>query len=152
MKSIQLLGTCLLVWAGGFAPASASDFTGVYARIDKVALEPNPESPERIQVWGVFALAKPHDRNEYLPPARGYLYFKLDRNPQAARNEWNDLKQVAGAGEIVAFGSRSDAGPRLRTAGEKPDNPDPYVLNMGVTKVRGRTDYAPIRALLDFKD
>ena len=152
MKPIQLLGAWLLVWTASFAPAKASDFTGVYARIDKVVLEPNVDSPEKIQVWGVFALAKPHDRNEYLPPVRGYLYFKLDRNPQAARNEWNDLQQVAGTGEIVAFGSRSDAGPRLRTPGEKPDHPDPYTLNMGVTKVRGRTDYAPIRALLDFKD
>ena len=37
-------------------------------------------------------------------------------------------------------------------AGEEAANPDPYGTNVGVQKVSGRTDYAPIRALLDYKD
>ena len=102
--------------------------------------------------WGVFSLANPNDRNSYRPAARGYLYLKIERNPEATRNEWNDLKQVAGSGEVVAFLGRFSPGPRLRRPEEKPDEPDPYMLNIGVTKVRSRTDYPPVRALLDFKD
>ena len=37
----------------------------------------------------------------------------------------------------------------LRNADEKPVGPDPYVVSIGLTKVRGNTAYAPIRALLD---
>jgi len=140
-------------WSGFAALplAHASDFTGVYARIDKIVLEPNAEAPDRIQIWGVFSIATVNNPNDYQAPARGYLYFQVDRNPEAARNEWKDLKQAAGSGEIVAFGSRGRAG-RLRAANDKAENPDPYVVNVGVTKVRGRTDYAPVRALLDFKN
>jgi hypothetical protein len=151
MQTIQLIGKLMLTCAASLALAHASDFAGAYARIDKVVMEPNAESPERVQVWGVFALADPANPNQFLAPARGYLYYKLDRNPQAARNEWNDLKQVAGSKEIVAFGMRG-LRPRLRKSGEEAANPDPYGTNVGVQKVSGKTDYAPIRALLDYKD
>src|SRR5260221_438035 len=116
MKAIQLLAKALLVFAANVPLAHASDFTAVYARVDKVVLEPNPESPEAIQVWGVFCMAKPNDRNDYLPAARGYLYFKLARNREAARKEWADLKEGAGTGQIVAFGSRYDPQATLRKA------------------------------------
>lgn len=141
----------LAVACAAVALAHASDFTGIYARIDKVVFEPNPDSPDRIQVWGVFSLADPSRPNEFLPPARGFLYFKLDRNPQAARNEWNDLKEVAGSREIVAFGMRGYR-LQLHKAEEKPENPDAYPINVGVHKVGGNRDYPPVRALLDFKD
>lgn len=55
-------------------------------------LEPAADAPQRAQVWGVFATAKPDDRNDYLPPARGYLTFALAANPQAAQKEWADLQ------------------------------------------------------------
>ena len=152
MKAIQLLEKALLVFAANFALAHASDFTAVYARIDKVVLEPNPESPDTIQVWGVFSMAKPNDRNDYLPAARGYLYFKLAQNQEAARKEWADLKEVAGTGQIIAFGSRYDPQARLRKADERPKNPDPYSTNIGLQKISGRTNYPPVRALLDYKD
>jgi len=151
MKAIQLVGRAFLIAAAGLALAHASDFNGVYARIDKVVREPSSDSPERIQIWGVFSLADPADRQNYLPPARGYLYFKLDSNPQAARAEWNDLKQIAGSGQIVSFGARGHK-LRLRNSDEKPESPDPYLTNIGLTKVNGRTDYPPVKALLDYKD
>ena len=152
MKTIQLLAKVLLVFAGSVALAQASDPTAVYARVDKVVLEPNANSPETIQVWGVFSLAKSNDRNAYLPPARGYLYFKLAHYQQeTARKEWADLKEVAGTGQIVAFGSRDDPA-RLRKADERPENPDPYSTNIGLQKVSGNTDYPPVRALVDYKD
>ena len=145
----QLVGlTLLAVWAAT-AATSASDRTAVYARIDKVVLEPAADAPQRVQVWGAFAMAKPNDMNDYLPPARGYLYFALAANATAAQKEWADLQSVAGTNQIVAFGSRWELKARVRNADEKPASPDPYPVSIGVTKVRGRTDYAPIRALLD---
>jgi hypothetical protein len=144
----QLIGFTLLALSGAAAAISASDRTAVYARVDKVVLEPGPDAPQRVQVWGVFAMAKPNDANDYLPPTRGYLYFSLAANPQAAQKEWADLKSVAATNEIVGFGSRWDLKARVRTGDEKPDTPDPYALGIGVTKIR-RTDYAPVKALLD---
>ena len=152
MKTIGVLAKALLVSAAGAVLAQASDITAVYARVDKVALKPNLDSPQTIQVWGVFSITKPHHPNEYLSPARGYLYFRLAENPEAARKEWNDLKEVAATGQIVGFGSRYDPHPRLRKTDEPPENPDPYSTNIGLQKVSGRTDYGPIRALLDYKD
>jgi hypothetical protein len=146
MQSVQLLFLNLLVFISVIPVLNASDFTGIYARIDRVVIE-----NDTAQIWGVFAAAKPNDRNDYLPLVRGYLYFKPGPNPEMTRNEWNDLKQVAGKGEVVAFGTRPFTA-RIRKAGEKPDNPDSYTMNTGVTRVRGKTDYAPIRALLEFKD
>ena len=144
----QLVGlTVLAVWTAA-AAISASDRTAVYARIDKVVLEPTADAPQRVQIWGVFAMAKPNDVNDYLPPARGYLYLALAANPQAAQKEWADLQSVAGTSQIVGFGSRWDLRARLRTSDEKPDKADPYALGIGVTKIR-RTDYAPVKALLD---
>ena len=152
MRTITILARWLAVFVAGVALAQASDPTAVYARVDKVVLAPNADSPETIQVSGVFALAKPNDRNDYLAPARGYLYFKLAQNPEAARKEWADLKDVAGTRQIVAFGSRYDAAARLRKAEERPENPDAFSINIGLQKISGRTEYAPIRGLQDYKD
>jgi hypothetical protein len=161
-----------LVIACGLGVLHASDWNALYARVDKVVLEPNPEAPQAIQVWGVFSMAKPDDRNDYLAAARGYLYFKLppavasspsrsqareDRRPQAENNaatvlkEWADLKDVAGTGQIVSFGNRHELRARLRPPDEKPTSPDSYSVNTGVTKVQPNYQNPPVRALLDFK-
>jgi hypothetical protein len=144
----QLVGLTVLATCVAAATISASDRTAVYARIDKVVLEPTAEAPQRVQVWGVFAMAKPNDMNDYLPPARGYLYLALAGNPQAAQKEWADLQSVAGTNQIVGFGSRWELKARVRPADEKPDKADPYAMGIGVMKIR-RTDYAPVKALLD---
>ena len=151
MKAAGLIGKVLLASLVWGTLAYASDPTAVYARIDRVVLEPDADAPRAIQVWGVFAMAKAEDRNDYLAPARGYLYFTLSSGSEAERAEWADLKQVAGTGQIVSFGSRYQLKARLRPSDERPANPDRYSVNFGVTKVRGRTDYAPIRALAAFK-
>src|SRR5215472_4879727 len=100
MQFAQGLSRSLLVFAACIPAVYASDLTGVYAKVDRVVIE-----NDTAQVWGVFAVAKPNDRNDYLPPVRGYLYFKPGPNAGLARNEWNDLKQIAGKDEIVAFGA-----------------------------------------------
>lgn len=152
VKTIKFLAKALLVMAAGVALAHASDPTAVYARVERVVLEPNPDSPETIQVWGIFSVAKPNDRNYYLPAARGFLYFKLAENKEAARKEWTDLKQIAGTGQIVSFGSRYQLKARLRKREERPENPDPYVVSIGLTRLRSDTEYPPVRALLEYKD
>ncbi len=146
MPFVHVLLRTLLVSTAIAPVVCASDFTGVYAKIDRVVIE-----NDTAQIWGVFAAAKPNDRNEYLAPVRGYLYFKLGPNAELTRNEWNDLKQVAGKDEIVAFATRPFTA-QIRKPGEKPANPDVYSMNTGVVRVRGKSDYAPVRALLDFKD
>lgn len=161
MKSIRLLGACsrffdtLLVATtlvlAGLVVVHASDPIGVYGRVEKVVMEPTDQAPQRIQVWGVFSVAVPNNRDDYQAPGRGYLYFTLPSNRQLALKEWADLKAVAGTDQIVAFGTRWEQRTRLRKPDERPDAPDPYAMNFGVRKISGRTDYTPIRALLNFK-
>ena len=131
------------------AALHASDPIAVYARVDRVVLAPNAESPQTIQVFGVFSVAVPANPNDYQPPARGYLYFTIAGDDALARREWADLKAVAGTKQIVAFGSRFQMKPRVRGEHDAPDAPDTYKVATGLTRVKGNTDYAPIRALVD---
>ena len=92
-----------------FAPETDaySDRTGIYARLDRVVLEPNPTSPERIQIWGAFALASTHNRSSYDAAERGYLYFSLKPGKEdVCRREWADLNPIAGTDLVVGFGAR----------------------------------------------
>lgn len=147
----SLLAVALVLAASRGAVVSASDRVAVYARIDRVVFEPSAEAPETVQIFGVFSVAVPRDMNEYQPARRGYLYYKAPPDKQMARREWNDLKQVAGSAQVVAFGLRWEGTPTVRGA-EKPSNPDSYTMNTGVVKVAGRADYAPIRAIVEFKE
>ena len=136
MKTLGRFEGCLVAIAisivAGFAVVHASDPIAVYARVDKVVLEPTPGAPQAIQVWGVFAIAKPDDRNDYLPAAPGYLYFKLPEagagasasaSQESARREWAALAQVAGTGQLVSFGSRYRFEARLRKSIDQPTSP-----------------------------
>jgi len=128
----------------------ASDRTAVYALIDKVVFEPNAEHPERIQVWGVFAVAKA-GAMDYLPPQRGYLYFRLGDDPATDRNEWADLQSVAGKKQVVAFGNRwMLPATSVRKPDAKPGNPVPYTTETGIFKVRTDSSYGPVKSLLEF--
>ena len=148
------LAAAILLAALSAGTARASGYVGVYALIDKVVMEPNAENPERIQIYGVFSIAK--DRAAFQPPQRGYLYFTLSSdNKDLIRREWADLKAAAGAHTVIAFGGSGFAGtfstiPRLRKADEKPSSPDSYVLGAGLSKMRSDTDYGPVKALLEY--
>jgi hypothetical protein len=150
MKRTGLIGRVLLLLGLCAIPVQASDPMALYARVDRVVIEPNAGAPQTIQIWGVFALARPGDRNDYLAPSRGYLYFSLKDNPRAALAEWADLKGVAGTGQIVSLGSRYELKARLRQADEKPAIPDPYVVSIGLTKSRDNSGNPPVRALREF--
>src|SRR5688572_33124636 len=101
---IGLMGMALagvVVWGLGSSTAVASDPVGVYAFVDKVVLEPSEGQPERIQIWGGFALAEGRG-DTYAPAKRGYMYFALKPGEEElSRKEWNDLKSLAGAEQFV---------------------------------------------------
>ncbi len=126
--------------------AAYSDWTGIYARVDKVVLEPNATAPERIQLWGAFAMANKEDRNTYYPAKGGYLYFSCKPGKEEiCRKEWADFKANAGTGQVIGFGGRSMPFPRLRNAKDKPAEPDEYPVNIGLFKPSAtRSAYPPI--------
>jgi hypothetical protein len=142
-----LCAAALLV--GIVSTARASDPTGIYAFVDRVVFEPANATPERIQVWGGFALANAKNRDDYHDAERGYLYFKLRAGEEdICRKEWADLKSVAGTGQIVAFGSRNPTNAvTLRKADAKNEKTDVYPKGWGMIKVKPR-NYAPLNQLI----
>jgi hypothetical protein len=77
---------------------------GIYGIVDKVVFEPDESSPERIQIWGLFAIPVPISSGLYQAPQRGVLYFSIppDRK-EIVRKEWVELKRLAGSGQILGF-------------------------------------------------
>jgi len=134
------------------ADVIASGPVGLYGIIEKVVFEPSEQAPERIQIWGAFAvvdggLAHPGVTSK---PLRGYLYFKLPDGSAraAAKTEWMDLKSIAGTGQAIGFGnwgfigSVQDFGARSSSSGI------PYFLELypgggRQTDVRVRREYDP---------
>lgn len=148
-RRMFLVAVCLVLPFLAFETEAISDRTGIYARIDKVILEPSTTAPERIQIWGAFAIASKEDRNSYEPAQRGYLYFSCKPGKEeVCRKEWADLKAIAGTDEVIGFGGRDLTRPRLRKAQDKVADPDEYPVNVGLIKMSARSsDYAPIREL-----
>ena len=119
----------------------ASDPMGVYAVIQKVVLEPNEAEPSRIQVWGAFALSDGQARSDaYGAPQVGYVYLTCPAGQErVCRNEWADLKAVAGKRIGVGFGGRYNPTGRVRKATEQPASPDAYPIRMGVVRMGAST-------------
>src|SRR2546425_3032556 len=144
-KVILVVGVLL------FAAADlvASGPVGIYAIIEKVIFEPSEQAPERIQIWGAFAvvdggLTQPGTTSK---PLRGYLYFKLPDGSAhaAAKTEWTDLKTVAGTGQAIGFGNWGFVG-RVQDFGSRPNSSSgiPYFLeSWRQTDVRVRRDHNP---------
>ena len=121
-----------------------SDWIAVYAIVDKVVIEPTEGGAERIQIWGDFAFALENDRNYYQKPQRGYLYYTLKPGKEdISRNEWNDLKAIAGTGQIIGFGARNLPSGRVRKAEDKPNSPDVYPASYGLVKMNQRSSTYP---------
>ena len=136
-----------LVMLGAAIGIRASDRVGIYAVVDKVVFEPAGATPERVQIWGAFAVAKPNDRDLYQAVQRGYLYFTVAEARDLTRAEWSDLHSVASGKRIVGFGSRAGQSVRVRGEHERPRSPDRYTLGVGVQMMQAARDYAPIREL-----
>ncbi len=130
--------------------ARASDPTGAYLLVDKVALDSN-DAPTTIQIWGSFTFATSRGGNSYGNPERGYLYYKsAPGKEEVSRREWNDLKKAAGTSQVIGFGSSYDLKSlgKVRKANEKPEMPDAYPVANGLVKVGEDKDYDPVRNLL----
>lgn len=144
----------------------ASGQAGIYGIVERVVFEPDARAPERVQIWGAFALiersgtVRPgHTEVQgqvftnyvYSKPASGYLYFRLPdvtKEIENARREWSDLASVAGTQQAVAFGYwdryRGDTLMRIRDKASKPENPDQYYTDVGVAKLAASGSHANI--------
>ena len=147
------LATALLLSSIGLR---ASDPVGVYGIIDRVAVTPAAGGSATVQIWGAFAVAvlprpsgtyKPEDA--YGKAAKGYLLFRCPAfTGSTCSKEVNDLKAMAGTGEVAGFGAAWRTPPRVRPNEEPAKDPDPYESNVGVVKLGKFGDYPTIAAAL----
>ena len=132
----RLIFILTLLSAAAAVTANASVPLGVYALVDEVVLEPSDAAPQRVQVWGTFALWDEGPGLGYRAPRRGYLYYSCAKEQIGiCRNEWADLKSTAGTGQLIGFGSRSLAPGRVRAAGEVASAPERYPIQFGVVQL-----------------
>jgi hypothetical protein len=152
------LAMTILLAAAAAGTAHASGYVGVYGLITKVTMEPNAQNPDRVRIDGVFTLASPDKRGTFEAPRRGYLYYTIpaSANRAVVLREWKDMEAAAGTGTVIGFGGASFTGvagpaPCLHPENDKPAHPDPYEVGAGLVKMRPDTNYAPVKALVDFK-
>lgn len=149
MKANGFVGLAALLLAA--LPGRASVPITIYALVDKAEIEPSEGQPERLRLTGTFSLALDPKNEEVTPPARGFLYFTL---PSTKREfylkEWNDLKKVAGTGQVVGFGGGGPLRGKVRTDKDITKNPVPYPpSDFGMVKLRSTNPHA--KRLLEFK-
>ena len=138
---VMVLGACAMT----VVTLGASDRVGVYAVIQKVVLEPSDAAPQRIQVWGAFALSDQKSGSAYGPAERGYLYYACPPGQEnVCRKEWADLKTVAGKDTGVGFGARYHETGRVRKATEKPASPDVYPIDRGIVRLSAGHESLPV--------
>ena len=152
---MKLCRITIVVLAGLMVASSAvllaSGPAGVYCIIDRVVFEPNDRMPERVQIWGAFAVSTAANYS-FGTPAAGYMYFKLPtaaNQSDIAKKEWADMKAVAGTGQGISFGlSWNPRNGRVRRATEKVGSPDEYPIGSGLYKVDGtvRTPVLNVRS------
>jgi hypothetical protein len=175
-----VVAALLTAWA---SLGASGGILGIFGVIDRAVFEPDEARAERIQLWGVFGYADCCGGLSKVE--RGYLYFKLPsadsasgtNNTRLVRNEWADLKSVAGTGQAVGFGFWDDSGQarglrpgarisstayqveflpvnatqkelRVRPASEKPESPAEYHTDIGVVKLSPVGNNAEIVRLL----
>ena len=125
----------------GAAQLIASGPLGIYGIVEKVVLEPDEKTPERIQVWGAFEYVDGASPSVTVSAAkRGYLYFRLPTGADGAtnrsqvdviRSEWADLKAVAGTGQAIGFGRWGYIGAFPGLQPDTRSNRPPYILERG---------------------
>jgi hypothetical protein len=138
---LAVVGACVLT----AVTLRASDFVGVYAVVEKVVLEPSEAAPERIQIWGAFALSDRKSGSNYGPAQRGYLYYACPAGQESVcHKEWADLKTVAGKDTGVGFGQRYKDTGHVRKADEKPAAPDVYPIERGIVRLSAGHESLPV--------
>ena len=105
MKSAILQSlTPLLVLLAPEAVIGKGSGVGIYAVIDQVTFDQDGSAPNTIRISGVFMVPVPMSSGAYLDPQRGFLYFRLaSGDEQTIRQEWKQLKAMAGTGRVVGF-------------------------------------------------
>ena len=148
MRRVVFVGL-LFVLGAPFAPlAKASDPVGVYAVLERVELEPNAAYPDRVKLYGWFAVANRTSRL-YDEPRHGWLYFSLkDDKADLCRREWKDLEELAGNGKCVAFGGRYGELGKVVKKKDRLAAPVAYPIAAGLFNVRSDTDSDVIRGLV----
>jgi len=138
---VIVLGMCAMT----AVTLRASDMVGVYAVIEKVVLEPSEAAPQRVQIWGAFALSDQKSGSNYGPAQRGYMYYTCPAGQETTcRREWADLQTVAGKDIGVGFGARYKETGRVRKAEEKPSSPDAYPIERGVMRLSAGHESLPV--------
>ena len=144
---LSIIGGAIVLgaWAVTTVTLRASDMIGVYAVVEKVLFEPADATPQRIQIWGAFALSDQKSGSTYGPAQRGYLYYACPAGQETVcRKEWGDLKGVAGKDTGVGFGARYKETGRIRKADEKPASPDMYPIERGVVRLSAGHESLPV--------
>lgn len=145
MNTLRTAAFVLVASVVAMSNPSASGWVGIYGIVERVVLEGTP-TPERVQVWGAFALANGGVSNasSWSPVRQGYLYFRVPDASMASasdielvRREWADLQSVAGKGQVVAFGGWGYAG-RFETLLDQPKFLDRPYSGAQYTDVRVR--------------
>ena len=111
MPHARMLLAASLLLQPATVPFPAKGPVSIAGIVEKVVFEPSESSPERLQVWGVFAFVDGTNQTARLisRATRGYLYFGLAlvagaQEDDAMKREWADLNRVAGTGQAVSFG------------------------------------------------
>ena len=137
---VMALAACVMA-----VTLSASDMVGIYTVVEKIVLEPSDAAPQRIQIWGAFALSDQKSGSTYGPAQRGYLYYTCPEGQETVcRKEWEDLKSVAGKDTGVGFGARYKPTGRIRKADETPATPDVYPIERGIIRLSAGHDSLPV--------
>jgi hypothetical protein len=145
MRLSSIGGVILGVCALAAVTLHASDMVGIYTVVEKVVLEPSETAPLRVQIWGAFALADGKSGSTYGTAQRGYLYYSCPQGQETiCRQEWADLKSVAGKDTGVGFGSRYKPTGTIRKADEKPASPDAYPIERGIIRLSAGHDSLPV--------
>ena len=144
---LNVIGSLIVVGICALATVAlrASDMVGVYGVIEKVVLEPSDAAPQRIQIWGAFALSDGKSGSTYGPAQRGYLYYTCPAGQEdICRKEWDDLKTVAGKDTGVGFGARYKENGAIRKADDKPASPDVYPIERGIMRLSAGHESLPV--------
>jgi hypothetical protein len=108
---------------------------GVYALIDRVAIEPAEGRPERILVRGTFIVANDRDPKKAIGPVQGFLAYRIATEwEEGCIQEWQELREAAGTNDVVAFGARGQTNGTVKTRPDDPAEPPDYVLNVGIVR------------------
>jgi hypothetical protein len=115
---------------------------GIYATIDKIVLEPDENSPERIRIFGTFIIPVPRSSGFHEHPQQGYLYYRIPVGREDVAKEWLELKKFAGTGKAIGFAAYWMPSPRTPYTNTSLEvhihkdgdtaTPDPYPRSIGI--------------------